>query len=419
MITLQPINKENIDEIINLKVGKQQERFVSTVAESLAQAVVYKDTAFPFAVYENDTPVGFIMLGYYEKKQYYTLWKLLIDEKYQNKGYGRAALKLGIEYLKNNFNTNRVYTGVAPNNEVAKHLYSSFGFVETGVIEDGMIEMCYETGILVRITNEKKNIVGGMAVGKSNSVSPDTETAHRTNTEFWNTVGSDFLGITSLPSWSEFLPSEEKLNLLGDLTGKRFLEICCGNGRSLEYASKCGAADLWGLDISENQITQAKEYLSVKIIKANLLCSPMENECGVPTDYFDVVFSVFGIGWTTDLNTTFKRICSYLKDGGSFVFSWSHPIHKCVSVENEALIFSNSYFDENWYRADMGDSSIMLSNRMLGTYINVLSDTGFVIEKLIEETDKEKTESANSDFGKKALMLPTAFVIKARKEQKI
>lgn len=262
----------------------------------------------------------------------------------------------------------------------------------------------------------KKNIVGGMIPGESKDISLDVETAHRTNAKFFDIAGSDFLGVTSLPNWSEFLPSEERLNLLGDLTGKRVLEICCGNGRSLEYASKRGAADLWGLDISENQIKEAKEYLSSKNIKSNLLCSPMENECGIPTDYFDVVFSVFGIGWTTDLNTTLKRIYSYLKDGGSFVFSWSHPIHKCVSVENEALIFRNSYFDENWYCADMGDSCIMMSNRMLSTYINALADNGFVIEKLKEETDKEKAESANSDFGKKTLILPTAFVIKARKE---
>lgn len=145
----------------------------------------------------------------------------------------------------------------------------------------------------------------------------------------------------------------------------------------------------------------------------------MENECRIPTDYFDVVYSVFGIGWTTDLKTTLKLIHSYLKDGGSFIFSWSHPIHKCVSVENEKLVFNNSYFDEEWYRAEMGDSSIMLSNRMMSTYINALTDNGFVIEKLIEETDKEKAGSANSDFGRKALMIPTAFVIKARKEIKI
>lgn len=71
----------------------------------------------------------------------------------------------------------------------------------------------------------------------------------------------------------------------------------------------------------------------------------------------------------------------------------------------------------NLTRADMGDSSIMLSNRMLSTYINALADNGFVIEKLIEETDKEKAETATSDFGRKALMLPTAFIIKARKAE--
>lgn len=57
----------------------------------------------------------------------------------------------------------------------------------------------------------------------------------------------------------------------------------------------------------------------------------------------------------------------------------------------------------------------MLSNRMLSTYINVLADNGFIIEKLVEETDQEKALASNTDFGRKALMLPTVFVIKARK----
>lgn len=43
------------------------------------------------------------MLGYYEVREYYTLWKLMIDEKYQNKGYGKKALRLGIDYLVNHF----------------------------------------------------------------------------------------------------------------------------------------------------------------------------------------------------------------------------------------------------------------------------------------------------------------------------
>ncbi len=84
----------------------------------------------------------------------------------------------------------------------------------------------------------------------------------------------------------------------------------------------------------------------------------MENKCELPTKYFDLVYSVYGIGWTTDLNKTFKHINMYMKKGGVFAFGWSHPIHKCVSVENDKLIFSNSYFNEEWYCADMGDKKL-------------------------------------------------------------
>lgn len=262
----------------------------------------------------------------------------------------------------------------------------------------------------------KKNIVGGKVLGQAANVDMNVSEVHNTNVEFWNTIGSEFLGVTALPKWGGYLPSEEKLNLLGDLSGKRVLEIGCGNGYSLEYAAGLGAGELWGLDISENQIKKAKKYLESQGINANLICSPMEDECGLPTDYFDMVFSVYGIGWTTNLDKTFERIYSYLKKDGVFVFGWSHPIHKCVSVENGRLIFSNSYFNEEWYQADMSDKEIMLSNRMLSTYINALAGNGFVIEKLIEKTDKEKAMASNNDFGRKALMLPTAFAIRTVKK---
>ena len=275
--------------------------------------------------------------------------------------------------------------------------------------EENMLMLVEETEKM------KKNIVGGKILGYVNSVEMDVCEVHKTNTEFWSTIGNEFLGATALPTWGGLFPSEDKLNLLGNLSDKRVLEIGCGNGHSMKYVADKGAADLWGLDISANQIENAKNFLNAQGIDAKLVCSPMENECELPANYFDLVYSVYGIGWTTDLNKTFQHIHAYLKNDGVFVFGWSHPIHKCVSVENGKLIFSNSYFDEEWYCADMSNKKIMLSNRMLSTYINALTGNGFVIEKLIEATDREKAMASNNDFGKKALMLPTLFVIKARK----
>lgn len=143
MIELRQITRDNFEEIVNLKVNDKQSAFVSTVAHSLAQAWLYKDTAFPFAIYNNNTPVGFIMLGYYEERNQYTLWKFLIDEKYQNNGYGKQALALAVDFLSANFNAKEVFVGVSVNNKTAKHLYMTFGFQPTGRTENGTEELKY------------------------------------------------------------------------------------------------------------------------------------------------------------------------------------------------------------------------------------------------------------------------------------
>ena len=141
MIHLEPVTRDNIDELIGLSIREDQQSFVSSVADSLAQAYVYSEDAYPFGIYEDDTLVGFIMMGYYEMKSYYTLWKFLIDQKYQNKGYGRKALELGLAYVKDRFNPPDIYTGVSPGNMVDKKLDKSVGFEDTGLIECGMEEM--------------------------------------------------------------------------------------------------------------------------------------------------------------------------------------------------------------------------------------------------------------------------------------
>lgn len=144
MVELREITKDNLEEVLALSISESQKDFVSSTSHSLAQAWVYKDTAFPFAIYADEKMVGFVMLGYYELKQQYTLWKFLIDERYQRMGYGKQALRLAIKYLIDKFNVTEVFTGVAFGNDVAKRLYYSSGFRETGEADDYQLEMKYE-----------------------------------------------------------------------------------------------------------------------------------------------------------------------------------------------------------------------------------------------------------------------------------
>lgn len=61
MVELKEITKDNLEDVLKLKVAENQEEFVSSNVHSLAQAWVYRNTAFPFAIYADNIIVGFIM----------------------------------------------------------------------------------------------------------------------------------------------------------------------------------------------------------------------------------------------------------------------------------------------------------------------------------------------------------------------
>ena len=254
----------------------------------------------------------------------------------------------------------------------------------------------------------------------------ETAKIHQTNKDYWNTNADAWFGTTALPTYGVKFATEDDLHLFGDVSGKKMLEICCGSGHSLKYHADRKADELWGVDISHKQLENAEAYLSEHGYSAKFICSPMEAELDVPMNYFDFVYSIYGIGWTTDLQGTFNKIASYLKKDGIFIFSWHHTLYYCVArscdmahdvLENDKLIFSRSYFDESYFKMPVDGSEIVLSNRKISTYINALAQAGFCVEQMIEQTDNEtmNTSVDESNQVKKAKMLPISVCFKARK----
>ena len=246
------------------------------------------------------------------------------------------------------------------------------------------------------------------------------------NKNYWNEHADLWFGTTALPQYGVYFPTEDELHLFGDLSGKKMLEICCGSGHSLLYNAQRGAGELWGVDLSQKQLDTAEKLLKENGYSANLICAKMEDKLDVPKDYFDYVYSIYGIGWTTDLQGTLDKIASYLKKDGTFIFSWHHTLNYCVAwsckdrqvvFEDDKLVMTKSYFDESYFKMPVHDSEIVLCNRKISTYINALAKAGFVVEQLIEESDDTALNSADERDLKaqKAKMLPLSFCIKARK----
>ena len=142
IITLRPITKDNWYAVYKLTttLTAEQQKFVAPNAYSLLEAFYDPDQRTePRAVYADETLVGFSMT-YYDK-EYNEHWidRLMIGGEFQGKGYGREAMRLILDNFRQNPDCEAVHISFVPENTVAKQLYSSLGFLDTGIIEEGEV----------------------------------------------------------------------------------------------------------------------------------------------------------------------------------------------------------------------------------------------------------------------------------------
>lgn len=238
------------------------------------------------------------------------------------------------------------------------------------------------------------------------------------NKDGWEKSAERFFGRTALPEYGPLSLTENQLNLFGDISGKSVLDIGCGSGHSLKYMATNGAKELWGLDLSTKQIETANHLLSNQQVKVSLFESPMEENPGIPNSYFDIVYSIYALGWTVDLKQTLSHINSYLKPGGIFIFSWEHPLHDRLSYEQSSFTFNKSYNMEGPEYNKAWHNNAVIYHRKLSTYINTLIESGFIIEKVIDEVALPATPTENPAkwySTQKAQLVPATFIIKASK----
>ncbi|MBA3946547.1 MAG: class I SAM-dependent methyltransferase [Herpetosiphonaceae bacterium] len=237
----------------------------------------------------------------------------------------------------------------------------------------------------------------------------------------WDKVAHSF-GGTALPHYGPLAATEETLGLLDLLVGKRVLELGCGSGHSLQYLAQHGATELWGLDLAATQIAFATTLLEDYGSAVHLFQSPMEENPGIPESYFDVVVSIYALGWSANLTQTLSHVVRYLKPNGCFVFSWEHPIYHCLDYEAGHFVMRRSYQEEGPQAVDQWKGvPIIMYPRKISTYVNALIAAGLVIERLLEaDLDIHLAQGSNVSPEAwysipRATLVPTTMIIKARK----
>lgn len=140
-IYLKDIDKDNWKECIFLTTNNDNkhfvcEEFVASNALSIAQSKIENGWIVK-AIYYEDNMIGFTMYGYCYENNFYEICRIMIDHKYQGKGYGKVALGKVIEEIRKIKDCSEIFLSFYPENKIAKRLYEGFDFKDTSKIIDG------------------------------------------------------------------------------------------------------------------------------------------------------------------------------------------------------------------------------------------------------------------------------------------
>ncbi|APF39134.1 Acetyltransferase (GNAT) family [Chelatococcus sambhunathii] len=141
-VTVRPPKREDYRSILSLRPHPHQAAYIASNAESLEEAED-NGACVPLIITAAGEPVGFAMYARDEDDGNYWIYRLMIDARFQGKGYGRAALGHILEQLSRLPGCPCVVLGVHPENERARRIYESFGFRYTGAVIGGEIVMEY------------------------------------------------------------------------------------------------------------------------------------------------------------------------------------------------------------------------------------------------------------------------------------
>jgi diamine N-acetyltransferase len=136
-VSLQEVNASTVRSVIDLRVAPEQESYVASNAVSIAEGYFHREAWFR-SIHADSLPVGFVMLrdstllDSASTPGQLSLWRLMIDRRYQKTGLGRKALELVVEHARTRPGANAMHTSYVAGTHSPADFYLSFGFRHTG-----------------------------------------------------------------------------------------------------------------------------------------------------------------------------------------------------------------------------------------------------------------------------------------------
>jgi SAM-dependent methyltransferase len=220
---------------------------------------------------------------------------------------------------------------------------------------------------------------------------------------------------TDVAHYGPDIPNEAELRLLGDLKGKRVLELGCGGAQCSIAFAKQGATAI-GVDFSAEQLAFARRLADREEVRVELRHGDLAELAFLRADSIDLVFSAYAFGYVEDLNRVFRQVHRVLKVGAPMVFSLPHPSYKLIDDDSdEPLLIRRSYFDRTPIDYQFGGIEFTDYHHTISDLYMSLHRASYRVDLILEP--EPLPAGPRSMFWRDTfLKVPRTLIVRARKE---
>jgi SAM-dependent methyltransferase len=220
---------------------------------------------------------------------------------------------------------------------------------------------------------------------------------------------------TNVAHYGPDVPTEAELRLLGDLKGKKVLELGCGGAQCSIAFAKQGATAI-GVDFSSAQLAHARRLCELEEVRLELRQGDLADLAFLQADSIDLVFSAYAFGYVEDLNRVFRQVHRVLKVGAPLVFSLTHPAYDIVDDDAElSLLIRRSYFDHSPIDFEWDGIPFTAYHHTLSELYMGLARASYRVDLILEPEPIEGAPRSHA-WRDTFLYLPRTLIIRARKE---
>ncbi len=193
--------------------------------------------------------------------------------------------------------------------------------------------------------------------------------------------------------WGVWSIPESGLNILGELRGKKILELGCGAAQ-LSIAVHLAGGHAVAIDNSPRQLVHARQNLKNRGIEIPLFLSSAE-KLPFPDFEFDTIFSDHGAMSFSPTEETLKEAFRVLKHGGVFAFNVQSPLHEIAFNPETRKIDERLHASYFALGRHIDDGGAVYFQHGFGTWIRLCRLAGFTVESL---TELRPPEGASSTY---------------------